>query len=114
MSRAKVTIKSSENFIKGDTGKIQNTEILEESDFIVMRLHDHDIARRHKGTGVVQISTQGWNTQVTQRRLNGLLEDLGTATKITRRDGGVQIGGESWDRYWEWRTIVTASGDLTV
>jgi len=73
MSRAKITIDSVSSFINTQEEKYKNTEVVREGDYYVLKLYDYNIARKHASTGVVQISTQGWDTQLTQRRLNGRL-----------------------------------------
>lgn len=112
--RCKRTRESANALINNKEISFRNTEVVDDGKYVIMRLHNHEIARKHKQTGVIQISTQGWNTNLTQRRLNGVLEALGSNTKLTRQNGSVQLGDEDWENYWDWKTIVTASGDFTV
>ena len=71
------------HFLLGLDGKDANTESREGS----LYLHGNLIAQRDDDKSEIWISNAGWKTQLTQRRLNELLNKMRVAAKIATRDG---------------------------
>lgn len=90
----KVTEESVAAFLTNSEYSNGSTAVVPGVLFTYIRLHGHNIARRSGLNGEIHISNAGFETRVTQSRLNGLLKRLGRS--------GIYSRDSVW--YWEGET----------
>lgn len=85
-------------FLKGRTGKFNNTvvELSPLGEVLVMKLHGNAIARRDVGPlGAFEICDGGWTSDTTKERLNGLPN-----VRINQKNYEWFLNGERWNGNW--------------
>lgn len=94
----KITEQSVKAFLNGESFEKSNTRIIVEEDTngnlnTKMYLHNNLIAKIDKG--LLSISSTGWKSRVTKKRLNGL-----PGVNIYQKDYLWYLNGEYWDGKW--------------
>lgn len=91
----KITTLSSKAFIEGTQWSLSNTRVTIINDKVLLYLHHNLIAERQLNSSSISITTSGWNTLTTRRRLNGLPN-----VKTYTRKGQLFLNDEPWSGHW--------------
>ena len=89
----KITEKVVNAFLNNEGIHKDNTDVKVEDEYIVMYLFDNAIARKHRLTGVIEVSNAGWTSNTTKERLNGIMCARGEYQK--------QIHQVNYKWYWK-------------
>jgi len=73
-----------------------NTEVLVSPDWILLLLHSNCIIKRNRANGETYINAQGWFTNTTKERLNGLL-----GGGISQQAGTWYLYGQPFQDGWQ-------------
>jgi hypothetical protein len=88
----KVTRESVNSFNNNVNFKSSNTEVVVTENSTKLVLHRNVIGIKNRKTGVVSVSTCGWNTPTTKERLNGL-----EGVRVNTKNFELFLNGKSWN-----------------
>jgi len=94
--RAFQAFKMNKNF------KLDNTKVVSDHHSTNMYLHGNEIARKCHDTGLVEITTAGWNTPTTKERLKPF-------ACVHTVNFGLHLDGLLWNGDW---TVLGLASDL--
>ena len=87
-----VTAKAVHAFLNRAQICVQNTAVETNQDGeTFLKLHGNTIASLDS-SGVLRVSTAGWDTMTTRERLNGL-----PGVEVRKKSGQLLLNGEAWD-----------------
>lgn len=90
----KITQQAVDAFMTGYSFKSGNTKVISYGDLISLYLHGNLIAIKSAATGII-ISTDGWATNTTKERLNGI-----PGVNIQQKSRKWFLNGKEWNGEW--------------
>ena len=91
----KITNESVKAFIAGRTFKKGNMKVEFDASFWKLKLHNNTIATIDP-LGVLSVSNEGWRSNTTKERLNGL-----PGVHIRQKNWDWFLNGSEWDGSWK-------------
>lgn len=94
----KITEQATNAFFTDQAFRSSNTEVRILKDGTGLFLHNNLIAFKNRHG--VQITSQGWFTNTTKERLNGVLDRL-NVPGIYQKKGEWYLNNEQWNGFWK-------------